>query len=280
MLILAVPLSAWAFYFVLMRKPFYKMSKNQWGIALYFTALPYISAFGSNNNYWVQGALSSLFWIMAGVIVLIPIISARGNWRILLPVVISGQLISVFLLQASMEWPYRQPQPFRQYDNIVAIGADESQLILPQDLADYYRNVKKIASQAGFQSNTPVIDMTGEGPGTLYAIGAKAIGGAYLIGGFPGSDNVAQTLLNRVSCTDIAIAWLLADSDNPLKLSPTILNYVGLNFEQDFEMVAELHISATNIARHGIPSQRLQLWKPVRLTQNRIAVCEQKQNNP
>jgi hypothetical protein len=278
MLILAIPLSVYTFYFVLRRKPFYKVSKNQWAIALYFAVLPHISAFGSNNNYWVQGTLTSLFWVLAALVILIPAISASGHWKILLPAVVSGQLITVFLLQAAMEWPYRQPQPFRQYDNVVAIGEDKSELILPQDLADYYRNVQKTAQQAGFQAGTPMLDMTGEGSGTLYAIGAKAIGSAWLIGGYSGSDNMVKTLLNRVSCTDITNAWLLVDSDNPLKLSLTLLSDFGLSAEQNFEIAADLNIPATTIARHGIPSRRLQLWKPTQPTQFATATCEKKRN--
>jgi hypothetical protein len=196
-----------------------------------------------------------------------------------LPTVISGQLITVFLLQAAMEWPYRQPQPFSQYDNVVAIGIDESELILPQDLADYYRQLKKMASQTDFKTGTPVIDLTGQGPGTLYAIGAKAIGSAWIIGGFAGSDSMAQTMLDRVSCADISAAWLLIDDDSLLKLSPTLLNHFGLNFEKDFEMAAELSISPAYIARWGVPSRRLQLWKPRFPIQNKITICEQKRNN-
>lgn len=280
MLILAIPLSTYTFYFVLRRKPFYQVSNNQWAIALYFAVLPHISAFGSNNNYWVQGSLTSLFWVLAALVIFMPAISVRGHWKTLLPAVVSGQLITVFLLQAAMEWPYRQPQPLRQYDNVVAIGEDKSELILPQDLADYYRNVQKTAQLAGFQAGTPMLDMTGEGSGTLYAIQAKAIGSPWLVGGFAGSENMVKALLNLVSCSDIAAAWLLIDSDNPLKLSPSLLNHFGLDFEQGFEMATELSISPATIARHGIPSKRLQLWKPMPPIQNKIAACQQKRNNP
>ncbi len=281
MLILAVPFSVWAFGFVLMRiTPFFKVPRDQWGIALYFAVLPHISAFGTANNYWVQGSLVSLFWVLAGLVILMPALSSiRRTQQILLPAVVSGQLITVFLLQTAMEWPYRQPHPFRQYDNVIAIGVDKSELILHQDLADYYRQLKKMASQVDFQSGTPVIDMTGQGPGTLYAIGAKAIGSAWIIGGFAGSDNMAQTMLNRVSCADISAAWLLIDPDSLFKLSPTILSHLGLNFEQNFELATEISISsASYIAGWGVPSRRLQLWKPTHATQDTIAACEKKRN--
>lgn len=275
LLILAIPLSAVAFGLVI--EPSFKVTRIQWGIAFYFAILPHVAAFGTNNNYWVQGSFVSLFWVLAGLVILMPTILMRGSQRVLLSVVVSGQLITVFLLQTAMEWPYRQPYPFRQYNSAVTIGINESELILSQDLADYYRNVKKMASQASFQSGMPVIDMTGEGSGTLYTLGAKAIGSPWLIGGLTGSDNMAVALLNRVPCIDIAEAWLLIDSDNPLKLSLTILNNFGFSFEQSFEMAADLNIPSTNIVRHGIPSRRLQLWKPKYPTQSTIT-CEKKRN--
>jgi len=272
-LIWAVPLSALAFCFVVMRKlPCFKGSRIQWGIALYFAVLPHVSAFGTGNNYWLQGSLAGFFWILAGLVIFIPAISIRGNWRTMLPLVMSGQLITVFLLQAAMERPYyAQPEPFRQYNNVIAIGINQSELMLPQALADYYRTIKKMAIQAGFRPGVPMLDMTGEGPGTLYAIGAKAIGQPWMIGGYAGSDNMAISMLNRVSRTDITEAWILVDPDSRLKLSLTILSHFGLSIEQNFVLAAELSFSSASVARHGVPSRRLQLWKPKHSTQYTIA---------
>ncbi|MDO9214611.1 MAG: hypothetical protein Q8Q54_07875 [Methylococcales bacterium] len=279
LLILAVPLSTWLFGFVLIRQSYFKVSKIQWGMALYFAVLPHVLAFGSNNNYWLQGSLGSLFWVLAGLVILMPFVSSTGKPRILLPAVVSGQLITVFLLYGAMEHPYfGQPEPFRQYDDTASTPIKKSNLILPKELADYYLDVKKMASNAGFQSDTPVIDMTGDGSGVLYAINAKAIGSAWFIGGFTGSDNMAKSLLNRVPCTDITNTWLLVAPDSPLKLSPTILNSIGLSFEKNFEMADELNIPSTQLARRGIPVGQLQLWKPKQTTQYTIPTCEKEQN--
>jgi hypothetical protein len=116
-----------------------------------------------------------------------------------------------------------------------------------------------------------MLDMTGEGPGTLYAIGAKAIGQPWMIGGYAGSDNMAISMLNRVSRTDITEAWILVDPDSRLKLSLTILSHFGLSIEQNFVLAAELSFSSASVARHGVPSRRLQLWKPKHSTQYTIA---------
>jgi len=269
-------LSTLAFSFILIRSlPYFKVSKIQWGIALYFAVLPHVSAFGTNNNYWRQGSLDSLFWVLAGLAILIPAIPMPSIQRTLLPVIVSGQLITVILLQTAMEQPYYgQTEAFRQYDSVVAIGTNESELMLPKDFADYYRNLKKLATQADFRSGTPMIDMTGQEPGTLYALGAKAIGSAWLIGGTYGSNNMARNLLNRVPCSDLTEAWLLVDPDGLAKLSPTILNRPDDNFEQYFEMTAELNIPPNSVVRWGIPARRLQLWKPIHSTQYTVATCE------
>lgn len=276
-IILAVTLSTWAFcLFVMLKVPYFKVSRTQCGIAIYFTLLPHVSAFGSANNYWLQGSMGSLFWVLAGLVFFIPAISIRGNWRILLPAVMCGQLITVVLLQAAMEKPYwAQPEPFRQYKISLPYGVNETKLMLPQALADYYRKVKKMTIQAGFRSGIPMLDMTGEGSGTLYAIGAKAIG-RMMIGGWPGSDNAAIAMLNRVSCKEIAEAWLLVDPDSRMKLSPELLSHVGLSIEQNFEMVAEHRIPSASVARHGVASRCLQIWKPTSPKQYIITTCENK----
>jgi hypothetical protein len=279
LLILAIPLSSLAFFLVTIRMPFSNMVRNRCVIVLYFAVLPHISAFGSANNYWLQGSLGGLFWVLAGLAILIPTVASGGTQRILLPAVVGGQLITIFLLYAAMERPYfLQPEPFREYEDIVTIGTNESELILPKYFADFYRNVKKMASQAGFQSGIPVIDMTGHGSGVLYAIGAKSVGQPWMIGGYSGSDNVAIFTLNRVSCAELVESWLLVEPDGLVRLSPAILNNFGISFEQRFEMVAELNMPLTNTDHHGMPSHRLQLWKPLPLPQDAIATCEQKRN--
>ena len=69
---------------------------------------------------------------------------------------------------------------------------------------------------------------------------------------------------------------LLVDPDSRLKLSLTLLSHFGLSIEQNFKMAAELRIPSANVARHGVASRRLQLWKPTHPTQFTIAACENK----
>jgi hypothetical protein len=277
LIILAIPLSTTVLGFTL--RPSFKMSEIQWGIALYFAVLPHVLAFGSNNNYWQHGSLGSLFWILAGLVILIPSVSQRGNWRMLLAVIASGQLITIFLLQTAMEHPYfNLPEPFRQYDNVVTIGIDASEIILPKELAQYYRDVKKMADQTGFRADTPMLDMTGHSPGVLYVMGAKAIGQAWMIGGFSGSNQVAIATLNHVSCVEIAEAWLIINPDSQRKLSPILLSNFGIHFEKDFELAAEFSIPATNKPHWGVPQKQLQLWRPKPTTQDTITACEKKRH--
>ena len=275
-LILGVTLSLLAFCLLaLFKQPDFRISRSQWAFALYFAVLPHVYAFGTAQNYWLQGSMGSLFWILAGLIILMPAISIRGNWHILMPAVVTGQLITVLLLQAAMERPYfNQPEPLREYTTSVPYGINRINLMLPQALSDYYQNVKKTAFQAGFRPGVPMLDLTGEGLGMLYAIGAKIIGQPWMIGGFPGSDNLAIAMLSRVPCTDIAAAWLFVDSDSRQKLSPTILNHFGLSMEKNYEMAAELSTPNARTARHGIPTRLLQLWKPSHSNQDTITACE------
>jgi hypothetical protein len=274
-LTLAIPLSVWAFYILQKRNQAYqKLSKAQVWHVILFALLPHAFAFGTNQNYWLQGSMQSFFWVLAGISMLIPLIQDRLNACILLPALVGCQLITVFLLQVSMEQPYwNQPEPFRMYDKPVAYGRNHSELMLPSALADYYRNLVDFTSQAGFSPGLPVIDMTGEGPGTLYAIDAKPIGQPWMMGGFPGSDKFAVFTLNRAQCKDIAESWLLVDPDSQSKLSSSVLKPLGLSIETNYQIAAEMTISGNSQPRHGMASHKLQLWKPVHQTSRKVRNC-------
>jgi hypothetical protein len=50
------------------------VSSQQWMIAALFMAMPHIYAFGSNSNYWKVGSSAAIFWLLAGLALLGPMI--------------------------------------------------------------------------------------------------------------------------------------------------------------------------------------------------------------
>ncbi|MCD4529011.1 MULTISPECIES: hypothetical protein [Pseudomonas] len=214
-----------------------RVSASHWGFALLFLVMPHIYAFGTNKNYWVGGASAGIFWLFAGFILLGPMARGRGNWLFALPLLLAAQAVTATLLQTALEQPYRQPQALRLNTSSLDVGPQKSTVILSQGYAHYIDSAIKTARAAGFEPSTPMIDLSGQSPAILYAIGAQNIGQAWTIGGYPGSLDLARAALNRTSCEKIASAWLLLEPEGPRSISLELMSGLGSVFPERYEQV-------------------------------------------
>ena len=203
------------------------LSRQRILTTLLFLLLPHVYAFGTNNNYWQVGGSAGFFWLLAGLVFIAPALRGRKAIYTFLPLVILTQFIIVILVQRGMELPYRQPQPLRLNSHAVEIGSNSSNLVLSEGYATYLDNAIRVSGLAGFKSGTPVIDLTGQSPGILYAIGATSIGQAWTIGGYPGSFKLADEALKKVSCAQLALAWILTEVGGPISISDDMLSTFG-----------------------------------------------------
>lgn len=206
-------------------------------LALLLVAAPHIYAFGTNGNYWSAGTSAGIFWLLAGVVFLGPVIRRRGTWAPLFPIVFATQAVTAALLQTGFVLPYRQPQPLWKNDSVVELGSAGSRLTLSQGFARYITEAQAAARDAGFVRATPMIDLTGQSPGVLYAIGAESIGQAWTIGGYPGSLGLARAALNLVPCEKIASAWVLFENEGPRSLPVELMVRLGARFPDDYVQV-------------------------------------------
>ena len=272
LLIWSVPLAAMLAGFSIYRfKGLFQISRAQWALALTFLALPYAYAFGTSANYWVSGAIAGIFWVLAGLVSLNPIASAWKFPALLLSLGLAAQMVAVALVQNGIESPYRQPQPLRDNDYKLEIGKPGSTLVLSKGFGRYYAEAISLAQQAGFKQGTPVIDLTGQSPGILYAMGASNIGQPWTVGGYPGSDALAVAMLKKVTCRELAIAWLLVELEGPRKISPGVLSSFGANMATDFETVGAFK---TAEGAGGYKEVRVQqLLKPIRSVGDATTGC-------
>lgn len=215
-----------------------------WSLALLFLLTPHIFAFGTNRNYWEAGVQAGLFWLLAGFAILGPIARERSTWAFALPLVLASQALTVLLIQWALEHPYRQPQTVKQQDSAISIGPQQSQLTVSQEYAAYISDAMRAAHRGGFETGTPIIDLSGQSPTLLYALGAKSIGAAWLIGGYPGSLKYAKAVLGRVSCETISQAWLLLEPSGPRSIPIELLAQLGLTFPQNFQQAGNWKTAA------------------------------------
>lgn len=247
------------------------VSAQQLAIAALFLIMPHIYAFGTNGNYWQAGGSAAIFWLLAGLSLLGPLIGKHSSWLLGLPVAIATQAVTATLLQTGLEQPYRQPQPLRLNVSSVEIGPQKSALVLSESYAEYIDSAVVAAQKAGLQSNTPVIDLSGQSPGVLYAIGAENIGQPWTIGGYPGSLKLAEAALARISCEKIATAWLLFEKEGPRSIPAELMPSLGADFPSAYKQVG---MWQTAEGAGGYTARRIQeLYKPVK-PQETLMKCQ------
>lgn len=268
MVMFGVPIGAVAAALVLTRGRL-AAARSDWALAGCLLLFPYAFAFGTTSNYWQVATLASFFWMLAGVALLMAFIRQTGSWKPLLPVAMSAQLVAAAVVYAASEAPYRQPQPLRLNDQTARIGNTE--LILDEGFARYFRELSALAETAGFQAGTPMIDMTGQSPASLYAIRAKLIGQAWTIGGYPGSGKLAIDMLERVPCAEVLGAWLLVEPGGPRSLLPEVLRHFGIDMDRDYEVVGDL---LTPVGAGGYADPRAQkILRPNRSLEEIASAC-------
>lgn len=233
--------------------------------AALFAVFPHVLSFGTNNNYWINGAMAGLFWVLAGLILVLGS-GAVARWRDALPGAVGALGIIAVLMAATTQHPYRQTQPLAMQHTDVAIGRGGHALPMSADFAAYIEGLRTLATEAGFVAGTPMIDLTGHYPGALFALDAQAIGQAWMIGGYHGSSEMSRSALQQVPCAQIAAAWLLREPEGERALSAEIVLPAGLDYEDVGGILSPM----------GTYPQAYQQWlsRPIGSMEERQSACE------
>lgn len=237
------------------------ISLAQWSIMFLFFVMPHIYAFGTNGNYWQRGSGAGIFWLLAGLTPLAALFRERASWLFALPFVLATQTVTAALLQAGLEQPYRQPEPLRLNEAFLKIGPQRSSLVLSSGFASYISDAVEAAQDANFNAGTPVIDLTGQSPGILYALGAESIGQVWVVGGYPGSLSFAKAGLGRTPCNKIAEAWVLFEPDGPRSIPTEVMSALGVVFPEGYIRVGAWQ-TAEGAGGYAV-SRRQLLYKPI-----------------
>lgn len=226
--VVAVPLGGWR-----------KLSRAQVALILCMLVFPHVYAFGSNGNYWQLAARAGIFWVFAGLVPLGLVAARHRVSGAVLSLGFATQLVSVLLLQSGLETPYRQPQTIFRNDYVARVGSGGSDLVVSGGFGRYLADASSVATNAGFRPGTPVIDLTGQSPGLLFALGASATGQPWMIGGYPGSEKFLRAALKASSCSDVSVAWLLTEPGGPRAVTSDVLSSVGASLDDDYEVVGQ-----------------------------------------
>ena len=187
----------------------------------------------------VESGGGCFFWMLSALVIYMPDIARAADRRVLLvPAAVALFLISVYV-QHGVTHPQRQTAPLAADKSPFQFGP-HSELLLSKDFATYLKDLKRMAETAGFRRGDPMIDLTGYYPGALFAIGARPLGAAWIVGGYPGGQSLASRTIDRVACKDLAQAWLLLEPAGVRPISLNIFKHRGVDGVKDFEIVGSL----------------------------------------
>lgn len=252
----------------------FEVSRAQWARAFIFLALPAAYSFGTSTNYWLKAIDAGIFWVLAGLVLVVPAMNHPRFKSVLLSLVLASQMMTVVSVHHAIEHPYRQPQPLREHNTPVEVGKTGSTLILAESFGRYISEAVDLAKRGAFSRGTPMIDLTGRSPGLLYALGAKSIGQAWFVREYPGSHEFATDALKRVACEELAVAWVLTEPGDHRAISAEILSGFGADPSSDYEVIGTLTRMKIPIANWGwYPHGTQHLLKPIRSTETMTAAC-------
>jgi hypothetical protein len=266
--ILSIPITS-IFVGIMLSKSrvFFELNRSHWGLIFILLLLPHAYAFGTNTNYWETGGSAGMFWVLGGLVFLTTIKATDQFKYCLLTISMFAQLITMANIQSSFEFPYRQPQALEQNKETFNFGYSE--LILPKTFSGYLSSFINAANEQGFVSGTPVIDLSGRSPGLLYALGAHNTGAPWMIGGYPGSNQLAIARLNLVSCSELIDAWIVHEPNGPRPLSDDVLGHFGVNIK-DYDIVGQF----TTPVAGGFTESVQMLLKPIGNRLTKIDNCK------
>jgi hypothetical protein len=248
------------------------LSREILATSVFFVVLPYVYAFGTNNNYWAQGARAGLFWLLAAVLLKSAPAAKEAALarRRLTPVSAAALLATTGIVFASVQYPYRQITPLRMQATATEFGRGGQHLLVGSDTAAYVHDLRSIAADNGFVPGSPVIDLSGVSPGAVYALGGKAPGVAWLSAGYSGSSNLLKAALADVDCAQLAASWLLTEPGSHDSYPFDVLNPSGIEVLRDYK-----EVGAVQAVRQFAPVKFEQrLYKPTRDLKDATDACE------
>jgi hypothetical protein len=185
---------------------------------------PFIVAAGTGNNVAQQMTFFSFFWVLSAFNLARGALGEHVGQPAARITLASALVITTAMITAGAEIPYRQSTALRLQQTPVSIGPDRNQRVLVDDETARYLNELFAALDArGFRKGDGIIDMTGESPGVIYAVGGKALGEPWLLGRYVGSAEFATQALKRVPCGALASAWILSAPEGRRAIPTSVL---------------------------------------------------------
>jgi hypothetical protein len=209
--------------------------KNK-GIIPYYGAItialiPFCYGFGTNTSIWIKALSTSSIYTALTLKMLSSSSSAViAKWKDgIIACCILSLLLSMPGISRPIVHPYRQDQPKWTYKNLLTISPANQSIYVSESIYNYVAEAQELLNKNGFTLGNPIIDMTGQSPTLVYVLGGKAVGQAWMIGGYPGSSKLAKKAISQIKKDDLERAWIITEENGPRSLALSALTENGMD---------------------------------------------------
>lgn len=220
--------------------------------------LPPAYALGTNLNLWTAQGRAGSFWLVA-LCVLLTRYSGPSTTPFLWTAPVAATLALLFaMLVATAAAPYRY-QPLRTATTPTQVGSGTVRLTP----ADHERvaELAALGQRLGVDEHTRVLDLTGDSPGSIFLLGARPVGQAWILGGYPGSESAARLAIEHDRCS-MRGALLFVAEGAPRALPAGVLDTVGLELDRDYEVVGVFQRERSSWARSRATVDAVTVHRP------------------
>ncbi|MDR1298560.1 MAG: hypothetical protein LBO05_14635 [Deltaproteobacteria bacterium] len=214
-----------------------KILKPALGWLALLGSFSFLFALGSNNYFTDLISESSFFLFLGFLIFLTRISSSKCFYKILVCFMLLAQAISMAIIINAWTFPFLQVGKIWTYDVKMKVPLDGYYLTMPYPQAKFVDQWYNIAEISGYDAKIPLIDLTGRLPGAMFILNGRLPKTAWMISGYLGSDDYAVAALKKLTCRELAEAWLILDTNFEVTFSPGVLLKAGVDFDGEYDMV-------------------------------------------
>ncbi len=188
-------------------------------LALGIGLTPLAFAFGTNNNYWQQSsAVGGMYFLSAALVVSFTnskhFAGRNSSSGVQLLSISAAMAVVAITVLGAMNFPYRQASTVFQ----MVPSNEVSGIYVDTGTKRFFEDLSNLRETSDFQSGTPLIDNTGASPTAIYVLGGLPLGSAWLIGGYRGSEGLAEAQLRQYSQQCLDSAWILDEPTAPRRV--------------------------------------------------------------
>lgn len=224
------------------------------GLILLLIAASIAYSYGSNIGFIKNMSASMVFMFSACLVIatkldqIVPGHAVSRAMSALLSISI------ILILHDAYHHPQRIPGGIPNQSEPVTLSGMTGTLLVDPATKHYIDQLQNLAWKEQWAADTPLIDLTGGTPAAAVILGATAPGIPWLIGGYPGSNRLVETVLSTCDEALLKRAWVLTAPGGERRLSESVVNAIGLDFPDRYRNIGTLTTSYRNEPQI--------LWKP------------------